>query len=599
MSILSGLTTRSRRALWAWTQQQGKATAAHAQMQAHPETVPPPQMDDSRTHLHNSNRSKNLKQQQKQQQQQFQQAKEEQDVHVVSGTGQDQPRTKGRSQRLLRRNTSLPGFSPAEVIVKKRNGRRLSREEIDWFIQGFHRGDVEDYQMSALLMAIAIKGMSNQEASDLTLSMVRTGPTANLASIRPDMPKIDKHSTGGVGDSTSLILAPLMASLGIVVPILSGRTLGHTGGTLDKVDSIPGCHTTLNKEEFMSILDKTGAAFASPEATGFAPVDSSIYALRDVSGSVDSIALVASSVMAKKLAANPDALLLDVKRGRGAFFNNLNDTASLASMMCAIGEDAGIHTMALITCMDHVLGGSVGNWIEVQEAVRILAGSKHDVGADPRFATSREALGDLRDLALSEAAVMLGLAGKAGSYHEGFEMARAKLDSGAALEKLAEIVDAQGGNPRVLFNLSDATPELYSQTLHAEEDVVIQDVDARDVGNAATLLGAGRSYADDSIDVYAGICIHAKVGEVVRKGEPILTAVVRNPTVDSGPAGIPDTDHLFLGGEREFRTRLSRGFDLACRAVSVAPNKPENLVQPAPLIEYLVDARGVQPFRFH
>ncbi|GBG25765.1 Thymidine phosphorylase [Hondaea fermentalgiana] len=564
---LSGL-ARTRRAVWTLTQRRGKATA-QAQAQAHTQALGGATASSS-----SSVRSQN-------------------DALSGNAVGADEEE---RSQRLLRRNTSIPGFSPSELIVKKRNGRRLSREEIDWFIQGFHRGDIEDYQMSALLMTIAIKGMSNQEASDLTLSMVRTGSTANLASIRPDMPKIDKHSTGGVGDSTSLILAPLMASMGVVVPILSGRTLGHTGGTLDKIDSIPGCHTTLSNEEFMEVLERTGAAFASPDATGFAPVDSSIYSLRDVSGSVDSIALVASSVMSKKLAANPDALLLDVKRGRGAFFNNLNDTASLASMMCSIGEDAGIHTMALITCMDHVLGGSVGNWLEVQEAVRILAASKHDVGADPRFETSDEALSDLRDLALSEAAVMLGLAGKAGSFREGFEMARDKLETGAGLDKLAEIVAAQDGDPRVLFNLSAATPPLYTQTLYAEEDVVIQDVNARDIGNAATLLGAGRTFAGDAIDAHAGICIHAKVGEVVRRGEPVFTAMVRDPTV-TPPSGNPDTDYLFLGGEREYRLRLSRGFDLACRGVVLAQNRPENHVQPAPLIEYLVDARGVQPFK--
>jgi len=495
-----------------------------------------------------------------------------------------------RERRMIRRSTSLPGFSPSEIITKKREGVELTREEIEWFISSFHHGDVEDYQMSALLMSIAIKGMSNREASDLTLSMVRTGDTAELSRIRPGFPKVDKHSTGGVGDTTSLILAPLLASLDVVVPLLSGRGLGHTGGTLDKLDAIPNLDTSLEKEEFLRVLHETGSAFASPQTTGFAPVDSRIYALRDVSGSVDSIALVASSVMSKKLAANPDALLLDVKRGRGAFFTGLNEAAALAAMMCSIGSAAGIETIALITNMDTVLGGSVGNWVEVQEAVQVLAGSKYEVGADPLLTTSEHALHDLRDLALSEAAVMLGLAGKASSFREGFEMARDQLEKGRGLDKFAEIIQAQGGDARVIFNLSESTPKLLRKTLFAEERIVVRDIDARKMGCAATSLGAGRRYAGDEIDWHAGIVIHAKVGEVIEEGSPILTAVVRDNTDQP-------IEHELLTGLPDCQHRLEHGYRLACDGVTAAPAGGRNFVTPPPLIEYLVDSRGMAPFK--
>lgn len=497
-----------------------------------------------------------------------------------------------RRHRSLRRNASITPYSPSDIISKKRDGETLTADELHWFVNGFHSGIVENYQMSAFLMAVCCRGMSNAEATMLTKAMISTGRTADLSRIRPDWPKVDKHSTGGVGNKVSLILAPLVACFDVVVPMMAGRSLGHTGGTLDKLDSIPGVRTDLTTCEFLEQLANVGCSIVSP-TEDFAPVDSTMYAVRDVSGSVESIALVAASVMSKKMAANPDSLLLDVKMGRGAFFRNLNDCASLAKMMISIATDAGIDAVCLLTNMNQPLGGAVGNWLEVREAVQVLSGDSPEVRQAAasksgffELGTSEAALADTRELTLAQAAIMLGLAGKAESFSEGYNMAAEMLASGAALAKFADLVSAQRGDPTALLDPAVCPISKKRMTFLAPEDVIVQDIDAFEVGMAALRLGSGRKFGGDPLDYHAGILLHCKVGEVVKQGEPILTALVGDES--------QTRDALYALGDPH--KRLLEGFQRVCSAVTIAKNAPENYVKAPPAIEYLVDRHGLTPF---
>jgi pyrimidine-nucleoside phosphorylase/thymidine phosphorylase len=390
-----------------------------------------------------------------------------------------------------------------EIIRKKRNGLALTREEIFDFVQRFTRGEILDYQCSALLMAIHFRGLDAGETADLTEAMLRSGRTLDLSA--SGLPKVDKHSTGGVGDKTSLVVAPAAAAGGLLVPMVSGRALGHTGGTLDKLESIPGFQTRLTLQEFHRVLDACGLALTG-QTEEFAPADRKLYALRDVTATVESIPLIAASIMSKKLAEDIDALVLDVKTGSGAFMPGLDDARELASRMVDIGAAHGTRVQALISDMSQPLGNAVGNALEVMEAVETLK------GRGPR---------DLVELCRELTAYMFLLGGVVASLEEG----RAKFDSviasGQALEKFSRVVAEQGGNPRALEDYSLLPSTEYRVPIEAPGEGYIARLEARAIGSASMLLGAGRDRVDSSIDRAVGLRFEKKVGDLVRKGEHI------------------------------------------------------------------------------
>ena len=391
-----------------------------------------------------------------------------------------------------------------DIILKKRNGLELSKEEIDFFIKGVCDETIPDYQASALLMAIYFQGMTDEETKLLTLAMAQSGDTVDLSELCRTC--VDKHSTGGVGDKTTLIVAPMVSSLGVTVAKMSGRGLGHTGGTVDKLQSIEGFKTELSRDEFLKTAKLTGMCIAG-QSGNLAPADKKLYALRDVTATVDSIPLIASSIMSKKLAAGSHKILLDVKTGSGAFMNSLEQSRLLAKKMVAIGNGAGRETAALITNMDEPLGNSVGNFLEIKEAVSVLKGG----GAD-----------DLVKVCVALAANMLSLA--TGDSVEVCEKRAAQtLKNGKAFEKFKEAVKAQGGNTQMLD-----CPERFLNAKHAvriisDKTAYIARMDAKKIGTAAMILGAGREKKTDKINTAAGITINAKTGDRVLKGSPLAT----------------------------------------------------------------------------
>jgi pyrimidine-nucleoside phosphorylase/thymidine phosphorylase len=391
-----------------------------------------------------------------------------------------------------------------DIIQRKRDGQELTREEIDFFIRGHARGDVPDYQASALAMAVYFKGMTDGETLALTEAMMNTGEVLDLSELPG--PKVDKHSTGGVGDKTSLILAPLAAACGVYVPMISGRGLGHTGGTLDKLESIPGFRVDLSLVELRQVLRKCklGLIGQTPE---IAPADRKLYALRDVTGTVESRPLIAASIMSKKMAEGIDALVLDVKTGDGAFMKSFPDSKALAEAMIAIGKGMGKKIAALITDMEQPLGKSVGNALEVVECIETLK------GRGPK---------DLESLSLELAAWMLHLGGL-GSLDAARMKVRDALHSGAGLRKFEEIVEAQGGDPRVCGDLSLLPRAAEEVPLRAPRDGRVSRIACRAVGQATMLLGAGRETLASSIDPAVGLVLHKKVGDLVIEGEPLLT----------------------------------------------------------------------------
>ena len=387
-----------------------------------------------------------------------------------------------------------------EIIRKKRDGGVLSPEEIDFVVRGTADGSVPDYQLSALLMAIWFQGMKPEETARLTLAMADSGPRADLSSL-PGI-KIDKHSTGGVGDKTTLVAVPIAAACGVLCPKMSGRGLGHTGGTADKLEAIPGFRTSLTEAEFLDTVRKTGMSLMTQ--TGEAvPADKRLYALRDVTATVDSLPLIAASVMSKKIASGCGGVVLDVKAGSGAFMKTFADAEALAREMTAIGRAAGLRVSALITNMDRPLGKAVGNAIEVEEAMETLR------GGGPA---------DLRELSLALAAEMVRLE-KGGTAEECLARAGRALDSGAAFETFGRMVECQGGDRRALerpFPLSPCRLELK-----APRDGFLTRMETGEIGTAAVLLGAGRSRKDDPIDLGAGIRILARPGDRVKEGQPL------------------------------------------------------------------------------
>jgi pyrimidine-nucleoside phosphorylase len=392
-----------------------------------------------------------------------------------------------------------------DIIRKKRDGSALSGQEIEALLAGYLAREIPDYQMAAFLMAVFFSGMTHEETWEFTQAMVRSGCRIDLAEV-PGR-KVDKHSTGGVGDKVSLIAAPLVAACGVPVPMISGRGLGHTGGTLDKLESIPGMRTDLSVEEFTRTLARAHLAFAG-QTDEFVPADRMLYALRDVTATVESFPLMAGSIMSKKIAEGTDALVLDVKFGSGAFLATAERAEEFARLLVTIGTRAGMQTVALVSSMEQPLGHAVGNWLEVEEAVACLRG-KHIAG-----------LGELVE-AISGMMVMLG--GNVPTLEEGIRRCRRALWSGQAYEKFLEVVRLQGGDPSTLGSRRVRPPDLLSAEVRAASDGVVQRFETRTIGEIATWLGAGRQKIDDPVDPLAGITLAKKIGDRVTRGEVLAT----------------------------------------------------------------------------
>lgn len=391
-----------------------------------------------------------------------------------------------------------------DIIAKKRDGEELSEEEICYLINGFVSGEIPDYQMSSFLMAVYFKGMTQKETLYMTNAVAKSGDMVDLSPIKGI--KVDKHSTGGVGDKTTLIVAPIVAACGVKVAKMSGRGLGHTGGTVDKLESIPGYRTNLSRDEFFRVVNETGLSVIG-QSGNLTPADKKMYALRDVTATVESIPLIAVSIMSKKLAAGSDCILLDVKTGSGAFMKTIEDSVALAKEMVKIGENAGRKTTALITDMDTPLGNYIGNSLEVIEAVNTL----NDNGPN-----------DLTTVCLELAANMMVLAG-IGSLEECLKKARKTIEDKSALGRLVAMVEAQGGDSKVIKDINEFEKAPYSYQVVAKTDGYISEMNTEKCGIASVLLGAGREKKDSPIDYSAGIIIHKKTGDQVQKGETIAT----------------------------------------------------------------------------
>ena len=400
-------------------------------------------------------------------------------------------------------NSAGVDFRAIDVIRRKRDGAELSSEEIKAFVDAYTRGVVPDYQVSAWLMAVVLRGMTRAETAALTDSMLHSGEVLDLSSL--PVRKVDKHSTGGVGDKTSLVLAPVAAAAGLAVPMISGRGLGHTGGTLDKLESIPGFNVNLSVAEFRRVLEACGCAMIG-QTPEIAPADRKLYSLRDVTGTVESPYLICASIMSKKLAEGIDALVLDVKTGSGAFMKSEKDAAFLAELMVETGERMGKQVVSLITDMDQPLGNMIGNALEVVEVLQVLRGEGPE---------------DLKELCLHLAGWMLHLGGVSKSVAEGNQQSAKLIASGKALEKFRQMVEMQGGNSMVIHD-----PKVLPQTrstvlLTSGKAGVIAAMRCEQVGNACVILGGGRERKEDSVDPAVGIVLRKKVGDRVTAGEPL------------------------------------------------------------------------------
>lgn len=429
-----------------------------------------------------------------------------------------------------------------DIILKKKNGGALSEKEIRFIVDGYTSGEIPDYQMSALSMAICFQGMSFEETTVLTDAMMKSGETVDLSDFGEST--VDKHSTGGVGDKTSLIVGPIAASLGCTVAKMSGRGLGHTGGTVDKLESIDGFETEMSPDRFLAQVKKVGISIIG-QSGDLAPADKKLYALRDSTSTVDSLPLIASSIMSKKLAAGAQSIVLDVKAGSGAFMKTAESARELARVMVDIGKALGRNMCALITDMDTPLGYAVGNSLEVMEAVSVLKG---------------ESRGDLREVCIAIASNMVALA-KGIDTFEAEKQVLYAIDSGAAFKKLKEWVGAQGGNTAVLDDTSLFPKARFVYELKAEKEGFIFSMDAEKIGNAACVLGAGRLKKDDPIDYSAGIILKAKTGDFVKVGEVIALLYTSDKVLIGGAEKLygqavtisdtkPAEKMLILGEER-------------------------------------------------
>lgn len=398
-----------------------------------------------------------------------------------------------------------------DLIAKKRDGQSLSKEEIEWIVTGYTNGEIPDYQMSALTMAIFYQDMTDQEITDLTLAMANSGDVVNLENIEGI--KVDKHSTGGVGDTTTLVLAPLVASVGVPVAKMSGRGLGYTGGTLDKLEAIPGFQIELSEDKFVELVNESKVAVIG-QSGNLAPADKKLYALRDVTATVDSIPLIASSIMSKKIAAGADAIVLDVTTGDGAFMKNLEDAKRLASTMVQIGKLANRQTMAVISDMSQPLGEAIGNSLEVVEAIETLQGK------GPK---------DLEEMCYVLGSQMVVLAKKADTLEQAREMLEEALHSGKAFAKFKEMVANQGGDVSVIDHPEKLLTAKYEIELPAKQSGVITKLVANELGIVAMMLGAGRKTKEDTIDFAVGLKLRKKVGEAIQEGESVLTIYANQP----------------------------------------------------------------------
>lgn len=392
-----------------------------------------------------------------------------------------------------------------DIIEKKRDGKSLNKEEIDFFIKGYTKGDIPDYQASSLAMAIFFQYMNEEERAHLTMAMVNSGDVIDLSDIEGI--KVDKHSTGGVGDTTTLVLAPLVASVGVPVAKMSGRGLGHTGGTIDKLESAKGFHVELTEDEFIKLVNENQVAVMG-QSGNLTPADKKLYALRDVTGTVNSIPLIASSIMSKKIAAGADAIVLDVKTGSGAFMKTLEDAEALAHAMVSIGNNVGRNTMAIISDMSQPLGNAIGNGLELKEAIETLQGHGPD---------------DLTELVLTLGSQMVVLAKKADNLKDARELLEAAIQSGKALDKFKTFISNQGGDVSIIERPDSLEDAKYKIEYTAQKDGFISEMVANEIGVASMMLGAGRQTKEDIIDLSVGIVLNKKVGDKVNAGESILT----------------------------------------------------------------------------
>lgn len=438
-----------------------------------------------------------------------------------------------------------------DIIQKKRDGGELSREELQFFIKGYTEGSVPDYQASALLMAIFLKGMDNRETADLTLAMMHSGDVIDLTPIMGV--KVDKHSTGGVGDTTTLVLAPLVAACGIPVAKMSGRGLGHTGGTIDKLESVKGFHTELTTDEFIRNVNEKKIAVIG-QSKNIAPADKKIYALRDVTATVHSIPLIASSIMSKKLAAGSDAIVLDVKVGSGAFMRTFKEAAVLAEQMVGIGSHMQRNTVAVITSMDEPLGFAIGNALEVKEAIDTLN------GRGPK---------DLTELCIRLGAYMVWLGKGAETLTEATRMITDALNSGAAYEKFVEFIGAQGGDTDQVEQPEKLPVAGFIKEIIADRDGYVSHIQSDEVGISAMMLGAGREDLDSVIDLSAGIVLSKKVGDWVSQGDVLAV----------------------------FHTNRSEKLAEAEQRFKAAYRYSQTIVIPSPIIQAVVTSEGTEIFK--
>ena len=440
---------------------------------------------------------------------------------------------------------------PQHIIARKRNGEELPEKELREFLNRYAAGKVPQYQMSAFLMAVYFRGMTARELAVLADTMLRSGVVVDFSYL--NAPRVDKHSIGGVGDKVSLILAPLVASLDVYVPMMSGRGLGHTGGTVDKLESIPGFTTALSLDQFRKQLEELKCALIAPTGD-IAPLDKKLYALRDVTGTVESIPLISSSIMSKKLAEGINGLVLDIKRGSGSFMPELERGLELARTMIGIGELNGCKTVALVTAMDRPLGYAVGNALETEESIATLRG---------------EGPPDLVHVTLALAAEMLVLAGKASRPGEGYQMAEAALKDGRAAERMRAIIAAQGGNPAVMDDPAIMAQAPVRMTMEADRDGFMGEMQTRAIGEASVALGAGRVSLDSVIDPAVGFHITAKPGDAVMRGQPLATIFVRDDA----------------SGQR------------ALSALRAAMPIVDEKVEPLPLVSHRVTANGIEEIK--
>ncbi|MCE4047150.1 MULTISPECIES: pyrimidine-nucleoside phosphorylase [Bacillaceae] len=401
-----------------------------------------------------------------------------------------------------------------DLIEKKRDGRELTEEEISFIINGYTDGTIPDYQISAFTMAVFFQGMTEKERADLTMAMVHSGDVIDLSAIEGI--KVDKHSTGGVGDTTTLVLGPLVAAVGVPVAKMSGRGLGHTGGTIDKLEAVKGFHVEIDKEEFIKLVNKNKVAVIG-QSGNLTPADKKLYALRDVTATVNSIPLIASSIMSKKIAAGADAICLDVKTGAGAFMKSLDDSRELAEAMVRIGNNVGRKTMAIISDMSQPLGFAIGNALEVKEAIDTLKG---------------QGPADLTELCLTLGSQMVYLAEKAENIETAREMLEDAIKSGKALETFKLFLESQGGDSSVVDEPERLPQAQYKLELPAKESGYVAEITADSIGTAAMILGAGRATKESEIDLAVGLVLNKKIGDKVEAGESLVTIYSNTDNVD-------------------------------------------------------------------